>query len=93
MYKIGFIWALHLENTLDRLQSKTILTIGKRRSKIVKHSVFDCHLSPMGRQMAIKNSVSSNFLSMFVDSIVLFDCAIPGVEKDIKEVTVCELIK
>ena len=38
------------------------------------NSVFDCHLSPVGRQMAIENSVSIDFLSTFVDSINVFDC-------------------
>ena len=60
-------------------QSKTLLTIDKRGSKIAKDSVFDCHLSPVGRQMAIKNSVSNGFLSSFVDSINVFDCRLSGV--------------
>ena len=54
--------------TPDRRQSKTLLTIHERGSKIARNSVFDCHLSPDWRQMAIKNSVSNNFLSTFVDS-------------------------
>ena len=29
--------------------------------------------------MAIKNSVSNHFLYMFVDSIDVFDCPLPGV--------------
>ena len=28
--------------------------------------------------MAIENSVSNNFLSMFVDRINIFDCRLPG---------------
>ena len=32
--------------------------------------------------MAIKNSVSNNFLSTFVDSIDIFDCHLPGVFMD-----------
>ena len=35
-------------------QSKIISTIDKCRSKIARNSVFDCHLSPVGRQMAIE---------------------------------------
>ena len=31
--------------------------------------------------MAIKNSVSNDFLSTFVDSINVFDCRLPGVTK------------
>ena len=38
-----------------------MLIIDKCRSKIVRNRVFDCHLSPFGRQMAIKNTVSSDF--------------------------------
>ena len=56
-----------------------LLTIGKRGSKFVKNSVFDCHLSPVGRQMAIENSVSNNFLSTFVDCIDVLDCCLPVV--------------
>ena len=31
--------------------SKTLLTIDKRGSKIARNSVFDCHLSPVGRKI------------------------------------------
>ena len=55
-----------------------LLTIDKI-SKIGRNSVFECHLSPVGRQMAIKNSVSNNFLSTFVYSIYVLDCRLPGV--------------
>ena len=47
--------------TPGRRQSKTLLTIDKRGSYIARNSVFDCHLSPIGRQMAIENSVSNDF--------------------------------
>ena len=40
-----------------------------RRSKIDRNSVFDCNLSPAGRQMAIKNTVSIDILSMFLDRL------------------------
>ena len=56
-----------------------LLTIDKRGSKMNRNSVFDCHLSPFGRQMAIKNSVSSNFSSTSFHSIKVFDCRLPGV--------------
>ena len=49
-----------------------------RESKIARNSVFDCHLSPVGRQMAIENSLLT-ILSMFVDSISVFDCRLSGV--------------
>ena len=42
-------------------QSKMLLTIDERGSKITRNSVFDWHLSPVGRQMAIKNSVSNDY--------------------------------
>ena len=53
-------------------QSKTLLTIDERGSNIARNSVFDCHLSPVERQMAIENSVSN-------DSVNVFDCRLPGV--------------
>ena len=62
-----FIWA-------DRGQSKTLVTIDERGSKITRNSVFNCHLSPVGWQMAIKNSVSNDFWSMFIHSINVFEC-------------------
>ena len=34
-------------NTPGRRQSKTLLTIDERGSKIDRNSVFDCHLSPV----------------------------------------------
>ena len=50
-----------ISNTPDRRQSKTLSTIDERESKIDRNSVFDCHLSPMWRHMAIENSVSNDF--------------------------------
>ena len=47
--------------TPGRRQSKMLLANGESESKIARNSVFDCHLSPVGRQMAIKNSVSNYF--------------------------------
>ena len=40
--------------TPDRRQSKKLLTIDERGSEIARNSVFDCFLSPVGRQMAIE---------------------------------------
>ena len=65
--------------TPGRRQSKTLLTIDGRGSKIARNSIFDCHLSPVGRQMAIKNSISNDFLSTFIDSIDVFDCRLLAV--------------
>ena len=69
--------------TPDMRQSKTLLTIGESVSKLARNSVFDCHLSPVGRQMAIEISVSNDFLTMSVDSISVFDCRLFGVDKRI----------
>ena len=52
-----------------------LLTIDERRSKITRNMVFDCHLSPIGRQMAIENSVSNDF---DLHSINVFDCRLSG---------------
>ena len=61
-------------NTPYRWQSKTFLPIDERGSNIARNSVFDSHLSPVGRQMAIENSVSNEFLSTFFDCTNVFDC-------------------
>ena len=50
-------------------------TIEERTSKINRNSAFDCHLAPVGRQMATENTVSIDFWSVFV----VFDCRLPGV--------------
>ena len=59
--------------TPGRLQSKMLLTIDERWPKFTRNSVFEW------RQMAIKNSVTNDFWSTFVDSIKVFDCSLPGV--------------
>ena len=56
-----------------------LLTIDELGSKSVRNSVFDCHLSPGWRQMAIENTVSNDFLSTVVDSITVFDCRLSDV--------------
>ena len=61
------------------LQLKTLIKLDEFGSKIARNSVFDCHLSPVGRQMAIKISVSNYFYSSYVDSINIFDCSLSGV--------------
>ena len=50
-----------LMSSQDRRQSKTLSTIEERGSKIDRNSVFDCHLSPVERQMAIESTVSFDF--------------------------------
>ena len=49
--------------------------------EIARKGVFDCHLSPVGLQMAIEklgeNPVSNDFLSTSVDSINVFIFAYP----------------
>ena len=74
-------WIILSANVLTsgRRQSKTLSTIDERGSKIDRNNVFDCHLSPVRRQMAIENFVSNDFLSTFNDSIGVFDCRLPGV--------------
>ena len=59
-----------------------LLTIDKRGSKISRNSVFDCHLLPVWRQMAIKNSISNDFGSTTIDNINVFDCRLSGVLKE-----------
>ena len=66
-------------NTLDRRQLKVLLTIDEHGSKIARNSAFDCRLLPVGRQMAIKNSVSHDFLSTFVDIVNVLYCLLSGV--------------
>ena len=58
-------------------QSFTLLTIDERGSEIATTSFFDCHLLPVGRLMAIENTVSNYFLSTSIDSNDIFDCADP----------------
>ena len=65
--------------TPGRRQSKMLSTIDGCGSRIDRNSVFVCHLSPAWRQMAIKNTVSIDFWSTFLDSIGIFDCRLPGV--------------
>ena len=60
-------------STPDRRQSKTLFIDG-HGSEIATTSVFDCHLSPVGWLMAIKNYVSNYFWYTFVDIIDVFDC-------------------
>ena len=56
--------------------------------EIARNSVFVCHVSPvgrqmaieLGRQMAIENLASNGFWSTFVDSINVFDFRLSGVQ-------------
>ena len=45
--------------TQGRRQLKTLLPIDERGPNIARNTVFDCNLSPVRRQMAFENSVSS----------------------------------
>ena len=75
--------------TSGRRQLKTLLTIDERGSKIDRNSAFNCHLAPVGQQMAIKNSVSKDYCPTFVDGINVFDCRLPCVRhiiSDCKEI-------
>ena len=69
-FHITFI-CLIIFATPNRRQLKTLLTIDERWSKIARNSVFDCRLSPFGRQMAMKTlflaifDLSSSIVLMF----------------------------
>ena len=76
MIKIVLLVSVH---TSGRRQSKTHLSIDERGSKISIYIDFDCHLSPVRRQMAIENSVYNDCRSIFVAGINVFDCRLPGV--------------
>ena len=53
---------------LDHIgKSKMSILSQNKDQKSLETRVFDCHLSPYWRQMAIKNTVSSDFLSAFVN--------------------------
>ena len=77
------LWVEAHNSTPDRRQSKTLSTIDEWGSKIDRNSVFHCHLSPVGCQIAIKNTVSIDFWSTFFDSIGIFDCRLPGVNSQL----------
>ena len=71
----------NIDITPGRRQSKRLSTMDEHISKNNRSSVFDCHLSPVWRQMEIKNSVYNDFRSTFLNSIGIFDCCLPGVDK------------
>ena len=58
--------------TPDRRQSKTLLTVDERGSKLARNSIFDC-------QMVIENFVCNDFGSTFVDGINVFQRRLYGV--------------
>ena len=47
-----------------RRQSETLLTSDERGSKIDRNSVFDCHLSPIGR-FRLEPSLLYSFMSIY----------------------------
>ena len=48
-----------------------VLKIDERGSKIARNSVFDCHLSPVGRQMAFENFVSNDlYMNIYLNAKV-----------------------
>ena len=70
----------HRLTTSYRRQSKTLILLTRVDKKILGNRVFDCHLSPDWRQMAIKNTASIVFLSVFVDNVKSdFDCGLSRV--------------
>ena len=72
---------LKCQITPGRRQSKTLInTIDERRSKLVRNRVVDCHLSPDWRQIAIENTVSSDFDPRSSIYKSVFDCRLPSVQ-------------
>ena len=70
-------------HTPGRGQSKTLLIIDERGLKKSLETVFLIVICrQLGDIMAIKNSVSNDFLSTFVDSINVLDCRLPGVMQE-----------
>ena len=70
---------LQLQNEVSSIapgtrQSKTLSTIDEHGSKIDIISVFDCHMSPVLRQMAIENSVS-NYSDLSSSIVLTFSIA------------------
>ena len=61
----GYFFHVSVKNnfvfTPRRRQSKTLLPMDERGSEIATTSVFECHLSPVGRLMDIENFVSNLF--------------------------------
>ena len=51
----------------------------KADHKSLEKSVFNWHLSPVGQQTTIKNSVSNDLRSTFVDSNYVLDCRLSEV--------------
>ena len=72
--------AAHIDNvsTPGRRQSKTSILSMNVDQKSLK-TVFDCHLWPDWWQMAIKNTVSSDFYLRLSIVKSIFDCRLPGV--------------
>ena len=70
------ILAQRFQSSMGRQQWKMLLLIGEHGSKITRNVVF---LIAICSQLAIKNSFSKDFLCMFIDSINIFDCRLPGV--------------
>ena len=56
-----------LKCTPDRRQSKTLILSMNLDEKSLETEFFYCHLSPNWQQMAIENTVSRDFWSVFVD--------------------------
>ena len=66
------ILSLHIHTEWQ--QSKIFLTIDERGLRISRNSVFNYHLLPIGRQMAIKNSVSMIFF-LSLSTVLMFSSA------------------
>ena len=75
---MAFLSLLMISVTKDRRQSKRLI-LSTNVDQTYEKQFFDCHLSPNWRQMAIKNTVSSDFDSFLSIVKSVFDCRLSGV--------------
>ena len=75
IFQSCFCWK-KIVSTSDSEQSKTLLTIDERGSKLARNSVLiaKCRLFDEAR-VVVKNYDANYFWSLIVDSIDVFDCA------------------
>ena len=65
---------LNLLNELGK-RDKTLLTIDECGSKSAWNSVFDCHLSPIGRQMTTEKTLFITILDLRLSIVLTFSVA------------------
>ena len=79
--------------TPDTLQSKMLLTIDKRGSKIARNSVFIAICSHLGNIWQSKTLFLTIFLSRFFDSINIFDCRLSSVVTVLETLILTHFVK